>query len=104
MRPGEKFSFKVLPDGRVYTIGIDFGAPLKIIAERGPYRIVHVPGHTGWSGLGQTRYYQPWYMLIKVGDSNTATMIHECEASLSTWRGILRSLKAELQALAEKEE
>lgn len=54
----------------LYAPGIDFGGLVRVITQdfESPYIVLKVSGHTGWSGMGQTSYYGPYYMIGNRGD------------------------------------
>lgn len=75
-------------NNEVMFTGIDMGAKTTILHKSGPYWVIHVKGHTGWGGVGSTRYYPARYYLMKVEDSRVTDVIHSETAEERNWRDI----------------
>ena len=55
----------------VFIECIDYGAPLKVIAETPKAILLRRRGYRGWVGLGATEYFNPKYLIFRKHDDDT---------------------------------
>lgn len=86
-------------DGKV-TTGVNFGAPLMLVHQAGPYRVYHHKGGTGWVSYFSGHVYSAAaFMLVRVQPSRiksrkgieTATILLAVEPA-HQWRACKRQM------------
>jgi len=106
---------------RLARTGIDYGPEPLLIAQQGNYAIIRQQGHTAWSAVGQTSYFETQYFLVRATESDApedyrvlsrshferAERILDIEEILvkrtagRAWRKCLRELSSAMEALAK---
>lgn len=116
MPPNERNKHPYLLKG-----GIDYGPkPPLIIARKGNHAIIKQPGHTGWTGQGETGWYATRYYLVRGSESKAdagarvldrysfadVKNVFDIEEILaerepgSLWRACLKELTTTMETLA----
>lgn len=78
----------------IYTPGIDYGRPIKILSKTGDRMILQVPGHMVWAGNYQPRrYYGALYMAAVDGGDGFMDVVME-EQPGRKWRPVVDRFSA----------
>lgn len=82
------------------TGGIDWSKRMPIVYRNGNWLLVKIPGHTGWSGVGRTRYYPTVYMFVEIihetDEQYELNFYDREEVADNNWRDIQKRMKAEI--------
>ena len=82
------------------TGGIDWGRRMSVVYRNGNWLLVKVPGHTAWSGVGQTRYWSTSYMIVEIIKETKKQYdlnFYQFEDVVdNNWRDIQKRMKAEI--------
>jgi hypothetical protein len=98
--------FKTLKLGqRAYTeSGVNFGKTPYVVESlpdpvKGPYHIICVPGHTGWSGVGDTSYYETHYSILEERIGGPWKCHTHDRKFGKKWKNGIKELREEVKAL-----